>query len=103
VVSVMRGECVEKVGSTAFSVSQNLDFAWKTDASRLVILDKHMNCLERINNPEQCWVGPKRFRYGTVTCCHYDHRRRHHHHLHHHHCLFVYRDLCQCVPWVLLS
>ena len=40
----------EKVGSTAFSVPQNLDFAWKTDASRLIILNKHMNYLERINN-----------------------------------------------------
>src|SRR6218665_108783 len=61
----------EKVCSTAFSVPQNLDFAWKTDASRLIILNKHMNYLERINNFEQCWVGPKRFHHGTVTCYHY--------------------------------
>src|SRR6218665_151115 len=30
-----------------------------------------MNYLERINNFEQCWVGPKRFHHGTVMCYHY--------------------------------
>jgi len=61
----------EEVGSTVFSVPQNLDFVSKMDASRLIILNKHMNYLERINNPQQCWVGPKRFQHGTATCYHY--------------------------------